>query len=164
MKVVFSNPNDVESNQVDIADIVHRSLESVEELRTSAHVSVSVEIDPEAAHVRFSDMHLKQVLVNLLRNSFRALAASDRGEPTVAVRTRSVDGRIRIEVEDNGPGISSELRDRVFDPFYSTADRSENMGLGLYVVHTLLKAFSFSIRVEDGSGGGARFVIEEERE
>jgi C4-dicarboxylate-specific signal transduction histidine kinase len=163
MKVVFSNPDDVESNQVDIADVAQRAVESVEQVRASARITVNVEVDPQAAHVRFSDMHLKQVLVNLLKNSFRVLGSTEIVDPTVTIRTRSANGRTRIEVEDNGPGIPSELQDRIFDPFYSTTDRSENMGLGLYVVHTLLKAFNFSIRVEDVSGG-ARFVIEEESE
>lgn len=162
MKVVFSNPSEVESTQVDIAATVQNALEAVESQRAAANATVSVEIDPRAAHMQFSDIHLKQVIVNLLKNAFRILNMAAVAEPIVKIRTRLTDGHTCLEVEDNGPGIPADARDRIFDPFYSTADRTDNMGLGLYVVHTLLKAFNFSIRVDDAPGGGALFLIEEE--
>ncbi|MFW5694036.1 MAG: PAS domain S-box protein [Alkalispirochaeta sp.] len=161
MKVVFSNPNEVEASRVDVADVITRALEAVEEARAAVGATVNVDVDPQAARVQFSDIHLKQVLVNLLKNSFRVLGSGSATTPTVEIRTRLIDGHSCIEVEDNGPGVSPEVRERIFDPFYSTADRTENMGLGLYVVHTLLRAFNFSIRAEDSRLGGVRFVIEE---
>ncbi|MFW5826978.1 MAG: PAS domain S-box protein [Alkalispirochaeta sp.] len=161
MKVVFSNPKEIESSRVDISEVAQRAVETVEEARAAVGAAIRVEVDPAASRVQFSDIHLKQVLVNLLKNSFRVMGGQGLEEPTVVIRTRLVNGHTCIEVEDNGSGVAAEVRDRIFDPFYSTADRAENMGLGLYVVHTLLRAFNFSIRVEDGQWGGARFIIEE---
>ncbi|HKK49102.1 MAG TPA: ATP-binding protein [Alkalispirochaeta sp.] len=160
MKVVFSNPSEVESSRVDVAQVTQRALETVEDARAAVNADIHVEVYPQASHVQFSEIHLKQVLVNLLKNSFRVMGVSGVADPTVAIRTRFIDGHTCLEVEDNGPGVPLEVQDRIFDPFYSTADRTENMGLGLYVVHTLLRAFNFSIRVENGQWGGARFVIE----
>lgn len=71
---------------------------------------------------------------------------------------------MRIEVEDNGPGIPLEHRDRIFERFYRVdAGRSREMGgtgLGLSIVKHLVVIMGGDVRIEGGDGGGARFVVE----
>jgi len=99
---------------------------------------------------------MKRVLINLIEN---ASAAMD-GQGTITMRTRSVpeDRIVRIVVEDDGPGIPPENKERLFLPYFSTKKRGT--GLGLAIANRIVSDHNGYIRVEDNSPRGARFVIE----
>jgi signal transduction histidine kinase len=81
----------------------------------------------------------------------------------VEVRARLADAsvaRVRIEVEDNGPGIEPRVRDTLFEPFVTTKDVGQGTGLGLAVCLGLVEASGGSMTVEHPTEHGARFVIE----
>jgi len=91
------------------------------------------QVEPDFA-MSFDPSHLQQVLFNLWDNSFQHGGAD--GRPIeVALGTLRADGASHLEVRDNGPGIRPELRDRVFEPFFSTAH--SGTGLGLYLAREL---------------------------
>lgn len=103
---------------------------------------------------------LEQVITNLVDNAAKYTPAGGR----IDIRARVVDDVVSIEVEDNGPGIPLEHRDRIFERFYRVdAGRSREMGgtgLGLSIVKHLVVIMGGDVRVEAGDGGGARFVVE----
>ncbi len=66
---------------------------------------------------------------------------------------------IKFSVSDNGPGINPEIRDKIFDPFFSTKSKTEGTGLGLAVVHGIVQSHQGSIRVICGAEGGSTFEI-----
>ena len=76
---------------------------------------------------------------------------------TIAV-ARDATG-ITIIVDDNGPGIAADKRERVFDPFYSTKSDLQGVGLGLFVAEGLVRSAGGRIGVSDAPGGGARFTL-----
>jgi two-component system sensor histidine kinase HydH len=96
---------------------------------------------------------LCQVLLGLLDNG--ADAAGAGGEVTIDART--VDGQVEMAVSDTGPGIPSALRERVFEPFFTT--RPHGTGLGLAVAKQIVEAHGGRIAVGDRVGGGARFTV-----
>jgi signal transduction histidine kinase len=98
---------------------------------------------------------LTQVLVNLLNN---ARQACPRGA-TVYVRTRLNRGTVRIEVDDEGPGIPEELANRVFEPFFTTKPDGQGTGLGLSVSRQIVERFGGSIAYEPREAGGSRFTV-----
>jgi two-component system sensor histidine kinase PilS (NtrC family) len=114
--------------------------------------------------VRFDALHLREVLVNLLGNAVRyasAAPASIRVFPVL-----DATGRIELHVQDDGPGITPEVRAHLFEPFYTTS--SKGTGLGLYLARELClnngAMLDYEVRTEShlGEGGGAatgRFVI-----
>jgi signal transduction histidine kinase len=67
---------------------------------------------------------------------------------------------VRLEVEDNGPGVSESVRERLFEPFVTTKEIGKGTGLGLAVCRGLVEAVGGSIRAERGTDDGARFVLE----
>lgn len=128
-----------------------------------AETELSVEVagDPSIEAAIAGDA-LKQVLLNLVQNAREAVTVSGDGERgtrvTIAVSMR--DAGVRVVVEDNGPGVSHDLRDRIFDPFFSTKSDMQGVGLGLFVAEGLVRSAGGSISVGAAPGGGAAFVVD----
>ena len=109
--------------------------------------------------VKVDPTHLHQVITNLVVNASQAV---DRGG-RVQVFTRrdsSAEGdRIAIAVRDDGPGIPADLRDRIFEPFYTTKEVGEGTGLGLSVARGIVQQHGGHIALECPDGGGCTFTV-----
>ncbi len=91
-------------------------------------------------------------------------------KPELTVRTRRVakdagenvasNGGIRIEIEDNGPGIPNEIRDNILQPFFTTKKGTQGTGLGLSITHDIIKAHGGELKVETKEGAGSTFIIQ----
>jgi two-component system NtrC family sensor kinase len=123
--------------------------------------SVEVEMDvPATLEVALPAPRLTQVLLNVLLNAGAAVAAH-RGRGRVVIRARSLEPRalVRIEVEDDGPGVDASIRDRLFEPFVTTKDVGEGTGLGLAVCRGLVESAGGEIDLDPSYAGGARFYV-----
>ena len=121
-------------------------------------VALSTEVAADLPRVALSHQRIVQVLLNLVLN---AADAAPRPGGRVAVRAARLGAdRVRVEVEDNGPGIAAEVRDKLFEPFVTTKGVGEGTGLGLAVCRGLVEAAGGSISVETAAAGGARFVVD----
>jgi len=111
--------------------------------------------------VRFDGLHLREVLVNLLGNAVRYASGAPGSIRVFPVPDAT--GRIELHVQDDGPGITPEVRAHLFEPFYTTS--SKGTGLGLYLARELClnngAMLDYEYRVDEASGGaaGGRFVI-----
>lgn len=102
---------------------------------------------------------LKQVLLNLLQNAREAAGERPARASRVAITVAREEGGVTITVDDNGPGVAADKRQRVFDPFFSTKSNLQGVGLGLFVAEGLVRSAGGRIGVSDAPGGGARFTI-----
>lgn len=119
--------------------------------------------DDELSGVSCTETEIEQVLLNLLRNSAQALAeaASQDQEPVIAIRATSAGEYVRIEIEDNGPGMPPEVQRRVFEPFFTTKPPGVGTGLGLSVSYFIItKGHGGRMSVHSHPGEGTRFTIE----
>ncbi|MBU0622057.1 MAG: PAS domain-containing protein [Gammaproteobacteria bacterium] len=115
----------------------------------------SMQVDASCA-VRFDRGHFEQVLWNLCRN---ALRYSQRRDGSVIIRaTTADDGKVTLEVADDGPGVSGDAEQKLFEPFFTTD--SGGTGLGLYIARELCEANGAMIDYRRGPDGGARFRIQ----
>lgn len=106
-----------------------------------------------------SRIPLQQVLTNLINNAVHALDDNTVKNKIIRVSVGQNNDAALITVEDNGPGINEAYLDRIFDPFFSTGKHKGGMGIGLYLVHNIIKAFDGTIEAVNKPGGGALFRI-----
>jgi signal transduction histidine kinase len=98
------------------------------------------------------------VLLNLISNGFyattkRKAQANGGYEPTLTAATRNLGDRVEIRIRDNGTGIPPEIRDKMFNPFFTTKPAGEGTGLGLSITHDIIvKQHSGSIEVDSKPG------------
>jgi signal transduction histidine kinase len=108
---------------------------------------------------------LGRVLLNLMGNAFYAVRQRQHlGEagyqPTVSVSTRQVDGQVEIRVQDNGTGMSPEVQQKIFQPFFTTKPTGEGTGLGLSLSYDIVaKGHGGTLTVESHPGQGTTFTI-----
>ena len=102
-------------------------------------------------------IQVQQVIVNLVRNAAEALVETPKGKIDISVQ--ELDDRfVSIAVEDNGPGLPSDIADQLFRPFATS--KSNGMGLGLSICKTIIEAHGGEISAKTGVNGGARFVFQ----
>jgi two-component system, NtrC family, sensor kinase len=145
----------------DVAEVTSDALALVRPQKEWKGVDVHVDL-ADGLEVMLSPQRLTQVLLNLLLNAAAALADKPNDAPrSLTVRARMADPTtVRIEVEDDGPGIPEALRDRIFDPFVTTKDVGSGTGLGLAVCRGIVEGAAGHIYVDAKYTKGARFVVE----
>jgi len=150
----FSRVDQEELAEADLNDEIERTLTLMEPRCKNC---IAIERDFEALpRVRCHAGQLNQAFLNLLMNACDAIG--ERGR--ITVRTRARNGLVRLEFEDDGPGIPADVRDRVFEPFYTTKPVGQGTGLGLSLTHGIIERHTGRIWVESDAGVGTRFVIE----
>jgi signal transduction histidine kinase len=100
------------------------------------------------------------VVLNLVENARDAIGQRGEGRIIVSTRLGEAGDRAMLIVEDNGPGIPVDLKDKVFAPYFTTKHSKGGTGLGLAIVHRIISDHGGRIAVVDAPGGGARFAIE----
>ncbi len=114
-----------------------------------------------------------RVLLNLYNNAFYACAERSRSavnqqkdgnsvlyEPTVWVSTKKSGDRVTITVKDNGGGIPEKIKEKIFQPFFTTKPTGSGTGLGLSLSYDIVKAHGGEIKVESEEGEGTEFNIQ----
>ncbi len=155
--LTFSRPSQEGFKPTDIGEVVQ---ETVDFIKASLPRTIEVEARvPDGAPLVMADpTQIHQVIMNLCTNSFQSLRGSG-GKIDVSLTTVEVGDEqaqfmrvapgvyLRLEISDNGPGIPVEILDKIFDPFFTTKGKAEGTGLGLAVVHGLIKGHGGGISV-----------------
>ena len=149
-----------------VEEYVNLAYHGMRAQRLDFNVEVERAYDEAVGAVEMVPQEMGRVLLNLLSNAFYAMherAAQGDGPyaPTLRVSTRRADGHVEIRVGDNGPGIPAGVRDRIFEPFYTTKPTgSGNTGLGLSLSYEMVvQGHGGTLAVESTEGEGATFVI-----
>jgi len=125
-------------------------------------VDIIKDYEPKLPTVMCCPSELEQVLLNLFKNALQAMEEVKRDgyKPQFHIRLIKETGFIRIEVEDNGPGMPSYVKTRIFEPFFTTKQVGTGTGLGLSVSYMIItKNHSGTFDVESEEGMGTKFII-----
>ena len=139
---------------VDLSEVVTDAASELEPVAGGHEISVSA---PAGAHVSGARDELHRLVLNLMENALRHTDPGTAVEATVERR----NGQVVLAVEDDGPGIPDEQREKVFERFYrGSGEHSGSSGLGLSIVRAVAESHRGSVRLEEPlDGRGARFVV-----
>lgn len=141
--------------EVDLKALVRETLNLCRMRFPRGGFAVDLELDLAVPCMTADSNAMRQLFVNLMLNAIQAMGGRGR----IRVTSVMAGEEMQIVLEDNGPGIPAELRERVFEPFFTSKDVGEGTGLGLYIAANIVEDHQGNIRVEDRPGGGARFVM-----
>ncbi len=144
---------------VDLGALIEESRPLLERL-VRGRVMLEVDVQPDAVmRMRGDAARLRQVLVNLVVNGRDATSAVGVEGGVITISAREHDGTIRLTVSDNGPGVSEDLADSIFEPFVTTRGRGSGTGLGLAICRAIVESHAGTIELDSRAGEGARFTI-----
>jgi signal transduction histidine kinase/CheY-like chemotaxis protein len=153
----FARPSARQPGPADVGQVIDSAIDLVSYRFGVDEVDVAAHFPPDLPWGDADPSRLEQALVNLLSNAIDAVAGQ-AGPRLVRVEAWEVKGELCIAVDDNGPGIPSDLRDRLFHPFVSSKG-PRGTGLGLYISRQILRESGGELRAEAGPLGGARFLL-----
>ena len=142
---------------VNLSEVVEAA-QAIAQLRIAAAQAVlTMQVPVDLPPVVAGPVRLQQVLVNLLTNA--ADAVDGRATRRIALQAEAEGETVAIRIDDSGEGVPEALRDRIFDPFFSTKGVGRGLGLGLSISYNIVKDFGGDIEVSDAPLGGARFTL-----
>ena len=140
-----------------LAAAIEETLLLVDHERRRRGVHIAVHCEPELLPVHADRVQIEQILLNLLRNAFHAVDGAERRQVWMSAGYSGAD-RVRLMVEDSGPGIAPELCERVFETFYTT--KPNGLGVGLAISQSIAEEHGGRLWAEPSDGRGARFGLE----
>ena len=150
-----SKPRDLDRRKQDFNAVVKETLQLVSDRIKLKRMRLKTEFTTDDCNALLDRDQVKTALLNILVN---AVEAMEEGKGVISVRTVCADStRIYVEVSDNGGGISNEVRQRLFDPFFT--GKSGGMGLGLTATQNIMNSHKGSIDVESQMGEGTTFRL-----
>jgi signal transduction histidine kinase len=168
--LLHSRAGSGEHRPVDINAVVEESLNlayhGARAEKQGFNITLERSFDPAAGEVDLFPQEITRVLLNLISNGFYAATkrkgqARDNGfEPTLAAATKNLGDRVEIRIRDNGTGIPAEVKEKMFNPFFTTKPAGEGTGLGLSISHDIIvKQHGGSIEVDTQPGQFTEFKI-----
>ncbi|WP_373493451.1 sensor histidine kinase, partial [Aquiflexum sp.] len=133
----------------------------------SFNADFKTDFDPDIPKINVVPQDIGRVLLNVINNAFQACTQKDLPgfenlaglTPKVTVSTKNLGDKIEISISDNGPGIPDSIKDKIFQPFFTTKPTGKGTGLGLSLSYDIVKAHGGEIRVESEVGEGTTFTI-----
>jgi C4-dicarboxylate-specific signal transduction histidine kinase len=152
----FSRPGQPHFARQDVNGPVEEALRLCAVTMRKGNVALEVELGEDLPPCRVDTHLIEQVLLNLLANSAEAMKnlATPR---RIRVRTECAGSHVLVRVADSGPGVPAAVRDKIFDPYYTT--KSDGTGIGLSISHRIVSDHGGRLTVSESDLGGAEFVM-----
>jgi len=125
-------------------------------------IDIRKDYSPHSVPVPCSRTKIGQVILNILKNAVQAMAANAQSDvaPRLSIRIRPEGGFMRLDLEDNGPGMDEAVRKRIFEPFFTTKGTGEGTGLGMFVSYSIVtEHHGGKLLVDSAPGQGTTFSI-----
>jgi ligand-binding sensor domain-containing protein/signal transduction histidine kinase len=146
---------------------------------SSFNASMKTDFDKSIGNISIVPQEIGRVLLNLYNNAFYAIMEKQKKQPeasasvppqaglakeayvpTISVRTKKIENKVEIRIRDNGNGVPHMVKEKIFQPFFTTKPTGLGTGLGLSLSYDIIKAHGGDIKVETKPGEGAEFVID----
>ncbi|MBR0741911.1 GAF domain-containing protein [Bradyrhizobium liaoningense] len=167
--LLHSREGSGERRSADINAIVEESLNlayhGARAEKAGFDITLERNLDPSAGVLELYPQEITRVFLNLVSNGFYAAgkqrdAVGDGFEPRLRATTTNLGGAVQIRIRDNGAGIPADVREKIFNPFFTTKPAGEGTGLGLSICHDIIvKQHGGSIEVDTAPGDYTEFII-----
>lgn len=155
---IFTNPRETltESSETDIAECIDASLILLKSKLEGE--SVTVIRSYTSCRVRAHSGRLSQVFINLIDNAIYAMKERQRDSRKLEVLLTLTDDTARIDFTDNGSGIPEEIKNNIFNAFFTTKDTGQGTGLGLFICHSIVEEFGGNLTFTSTRNAGTTFT------
>jgi two-component system sensor histidine kinase PilS (NtrC family) len=143
----------ITNDKIDLNGTISEFIEEINYYGLFDDLKINYKCQANNPNVVISTVEVRQIIWNLIINSFQA-----KSDAIINITLKDVESSIVLVYEDNGPGISSEIADNVFKPFFTT--KKSGTGLGLYVVNSICEKYDIKIKIYDISVTGVGFKLE----
>ena len=131
----------------------------------SFNAEIKTDFDESISKINIVPQDMGRVLLNLFNNAFYAVnekrrTADENYKPLVSVQTKKINDTIEISVEDNGNGIPESIKEKIFQPFFTTKPTGQGTGLGLSLSYDIVKVHGGELKVETKEGEETIFIIQ----
>jgi len=144
---------------IDIAQPINEALKMLSKQLELRGIKVKFTADPSLPKVYVNPLQLEQVFINLTTNARDAIEATKRGFGEISIHAQSEGGFLNISFADNGIGMSPSLKNKIFNPFFTTKEVGQGMGLGLSISYGILNKIHATVTVESQPDAGTKFFI-----
>jgi len=151
----FSKPEEEKRRPVKIDELIEGILLVMEKQMKESNIQVEASFDSDIPEVMASTNQMRQVMLNILKNAKEAMPKGG----TLTVRTAREGNKVMVHIQDTGTGIPEEIRDKIFEAFFTTKQKVKGVGLGLSVCYGIIKDHGGEIKVESEEGKGTTFTI-----
>jgi PAS domain S-box-containing protein len=151
----FSKPEEEKRRPIKIDELIEGILLVMEKQMKESNIQVETSFNPDIPEIMASTNQMRQVMLNILKNAKEAMPKGG----TLTVRTSREDNRVLIHIQDTGMGVPEEIRDKIFEAFFTTKQKVKGVGLGLSVCYGIIKDHGGDIKVESEEGKGTTFII-----
>jgi len=135
---------------------IKEALDHISEQLKAHRVELHAALPEPAPELKGDPVQIQQLVAHLLQNALNAMPEGGRLE----IGVRAVEGdAVKLWVGDTGKGIPEALRERIFDPVFSTKDQPARLGMGLSICHSIVEAHHGKITVESAPGKGSTFAV-----
>ncbi len=156
----FSRPKDETMKQININDVVNDTVLLIVYQVRKAGSEIEKNLAENLMMIKGEPDKIKQVLINLVMNAAHAMKGK-KGTITLTTRNVTEDGSrlVEVAVADNGSGMSQDVKDNLFKPFFTTKPKGIGTGLGLYISYNIIKQHDGTVRVKSEEGVGTTFIL-----
>ena len=151
----FSKPEEEAKQRINVNELLEGLLLMMEKQMREANLEVETYFEQNLPEVTASMNQMRQVFLNMLQNAKEAMPKGG----TLTVRTERKENKVLIRIQDTGVGIPDEIRNKIFEAFFTTKQKVKGVGLGLSVCYGIIKDHGGTIRVESEEGRGSIFTI-----
>ncbi len=151
----YVSRGEVDTHPVSLQPLLADAVTLTKTSRDRSDIPVHIEIAENVDRVLADPIQIQQVVINLIRNAMDAMAGRENARIEIRASVSDEAGLVEIEVCDNGPGLSPEMKETIFKPFATT--KAQGMGLGLSICQTIVEAHGGTIRAAAAPQGGTCF-------
>jgi C4-dicarboxylate-specific signal transduction histidine kinase len=172
MRIFTRRTEGIPKEMIDVNSVIEGALKFVGQQLKNRNIEVVRELSPDLPKVIGDAIRLEQVVMNLITNARNAVEISGKEHKSIEIRTYSenrnqIDNQLSaidnpavvVEVTDNGVGIPEDLREKIFQPFFTTREPGKGTGLGLSVASKIVEEHNGRIEVESQIGEGTTFRV-----